>query len=144
MKDQPDGVHETEIVKESTPKDVIFDRNSFLDRLLGDENLAKEIIKGFLEDSLRQIATIKDAFDKKDTNGIHYQAHSLKGAAANISATALKELAYQIEVAGKTGDLTKAASLISKLDEQFLALKKRLTQKFLVKKLGAFHENVNC
>ena len=124
---EPEEMHESQIVHESIPKNNIFDKNSFIDRLLGDEDLAKEIIKGFLEDSLRQINILKEAVDNKNANVIHCQAHSLKGAAANISATALKELAYQIEIAGKTGDLIKAASLIPKLDEQFEVLKKRLS-----------------
>ncbi|HSQ84987.1 MAG TPA: response regulator, partial [Desulfobacterales bacterium] len=119
-------VHESEIVHEPLPKNDIFDKNSFIDRLLGDEDLAKEIIKGFIEDSLRQINTLKEAIDNRDTDVIHCQAHSLKGAAANISATVLKELAYQIEIAGQTKNLIKAASLIPKLDEQFEVLKKRL------------------
>ncbi|MBW2603703.1 MAG: response regulator [Deltaproteobacteria bacterium] len=130
---EPEGAHEAEIVHESLPKDGIFDKNSFLDRLLGDEDLAKEIIKGFIEDSFLQIGTIKEALDNRDTNGIHRQAHSLKGAAANVSATALRELAFQIEIAGKTGDLIKATSLIPKLDEQFEVLKKSLTLKLLAK-----------
>jgi HPt (histidine-containing phosphotransfer) domain-containing protein len=100
---------------------------------LGDEDLATEIIKGFIEDSLRQIWILKEAFDNRNANVIHFQAHSLKGAAANISATALKELAYQIEIAGKTGDMIKAASLIPKLDIQFEVLKKSLTLELLEK-----------
>ena len=130
---EPEGAHVAEIIHESLPKDDIFDKNSFLDRLLGDEDLAKEIIKGFIEDSLRQIDIIKEAFDNGNANVIYYKAHSLKGAAANISATALKDLAYQIEIAGETGDLIKAASLIPKLDEQFEVLKKSLTLKLLSK-----------
>jgi len=130
---EPEGIHESVIVHESMPKNDIFDKNSFIDRLLGDEDLAKEIIKGFTEDSLRQINTLKEAVDNKDADVIHCQAHSLKGAAANISATALKELAYQIEIAGETGDLIKAALLIPKLDEQFEVLKKRLSIELPVK-----------
>lgn len=129
----PEEAHEAEIVHEPLPKDDIFDKDSFLDRLLGDEDLSKKIIKGFIEDSLRQIGILKEAFDNRDTNVIHSQAHSLKGAAANISATALKELAYQIEIAGETGDLIKAASLIPKLDEQFEVLKKSLTIELMAK-----------
>jgi two-component system sensor histidine kinase/response regulator len=130
---EPEGVHEPEIVHESIPKNDIFDKSSFIDRLLGDEDLAKEIIKGFIEDSLRQINILKEAVDNKDADMIHSQAHSLKGAAANISATVLKELAYQIEIAGQTKDLIKAASLIPKLDEQFEVLKKKLPIEIPVK-----------
>ena len=126
---EPEETQEAEIIHESSPEGHIFDKNSFLDRLLGDEDLAKEIIKGFIEDSQCQVETIKQAFDNKDTNMIHHKAHSLKGAAANISATAFKDLVHQIEIAGKTGDMIKAASLIPKLDEQFDLLKKNLAQK---------------
>jgi two-component system sensor histidine kinase/response regulator len=130
---EPQKAHEAKIVHESLPIDNIFDKNSFLERLLGDEDLAKEIIEGFIEDSLCQIGMIKEAFDNKDTDVIHRQAHALKGAAANVSAAALKELLYQIEIAGKTKDLTKVASLIPKLDEQFEVLKKSLSLKLLAK-----------
>ena len=130
---EPKGSHEAEIVLEPLSQNVIFDKNSFLDRLMGDEDLATKIIKGFIEDSLRQIGILKEAFDNRDTNMIYCKAHSLKGAAANISATALKELAYQIEIAGETGDLIKAASLIPKLDIQFEVLKKSLTLELLEK-----------
>jgi two-component system sensor histidine kinase/response regulator len=124
---EPEGVYESEIADESLPRNDVFDKNSFIDRLLGDEDLAKEIIKGFIEDSLRQINILKEAVDSKNADVIHCQAHSLKGAAANISATVLKELAYQIEIAGQTKDLIKVASLIPKLDEQFEVLTKRLS-----------------
>jgi len=130
---EPEGMHESELVHESIPKNDIFDKNSFIERLLGDEDLAKEITKGFLEDSLRQINILKEAVDNKNADMIHSQAHSLKGAAANISATVLKELAYQIEIAGQTKDLIKAASLIPKLDEQFEVLKKKLSTEIPVK-----------
>jgi signal transduction histidine kinase/DNA-binding response OmpR family regulator len=130
---EQEEAYEAEIVHESLPKDDIFDKKSFLDRLLGDEDLAKEIINGFIEDSSRQVNIIKEAVDNKDTNVIFRQAHSLKGAAANVSATAFKELMYQIEMAGETGDLIKAASLIPKLDEQFEVLKKNLSLKLLAK-----------
>jgi len=56
----------------------------------------------------------------------------------------LKELAYQIEIAGETGDLIKAASLIPKLDEQFEVLKKKVDPKITGNKLGASNENINC
>ncbi|MBW2407747.1 MAG: response regulator, partial [Deltaproteobacteria bacterium] len=72
---EPERRLEAEVVNESLPKDVIFDKESFFDRLLGDEDLAKEILKGFIEDSLCQIRSIKEAFDNKDTNVIYRQAH---------------------------------------------------------------------
>ena len=120
---EPKNVYELSI------KNDIFDKNSFIDRLLGDEGLAKEVIEEFIEESLDQIAIIKDSLEKGNAKELRYKAHSLKGAAANISAAALKNIAYEIEVAGEKKDLVRAASLIPELDEQFRILKKNIAQK---------------
>jgi hypothetical protein len=56
----------------------------------------------------------------------------------------LKELLYQIEIAGETKNMTKMALLIPKLDEQFEVLKKKLAPEITGKRLGAFNENINC
>ena len=54
-----------------------------------------------------------------------------KAAGVEWADVSLKDLAYQIEIAGKSEDMTKAASLIPKLDEQFEVLKKRVALKLL-------------
>jgi two-component system, sensor histidine kinase and response regulator len=120
---------ETERTHESSDNDDIFDKNSFIDRMLGDEDLAKEVIEEFLDDSSRQIDIIRESVKKGNAKELRYKAHSLKGAAANISAAALKEIAYKIEIAGEKGDLAHAAPLIPELDEQFKILKKNIAQK---------------
>lgn len=124
---------EPERVHESSDKDDIFDKNSFIDRMLGDEDLAREVIEEFLDDSSRQIDIIRESVEKGNAKELRYKAHSLKGAAANISAATLKEIAYKIEIAGEKGDLTHAAPLIPELDEQFKILKKNIAQKFTAK-----------
>ncbi len=117
-------------VHESFDKDDIFDKNSFIDRMLEDEDLAREVIEEFLDDSSRQIDIIRESVEKGNAKELRYKAHSLKGAAANISAAALKKIASKIEIAGEKGDLTHASTLIAELDEQFNILKKDIAQKF--------------
>jgi HPt (histidine-containing phosphotransfer) domain-containing protein len=60
---------------------------------------------------------LKEALDNGDALSVQRQAHTLKGASANIGAVALQEMAYQIEVAGEAGDLVKAGSLAAQLDK---------------------------
>ena len=46
-------------------------------------------------------------------------AHSIKGASANVCAEALREVASQIETAGKEGDLGPALAHMKELEVQF-------------------------
>jgi len=114
--------------KETTAQDIesekdVFDKAGFLDRLMGDEELANEIFGEFLEDVPRKFIALKEAVGKGDAPSVQIEAHTLKGASANVGALALQDIAYQIELAGKEGDMGKAFSFIPKLDEQLEVLK---------------------
>jgi signal transduction histidine kinase/DNA-binding response OmpR family regulator len=120
---------------EATPDDIptmnkVFDRTGFLDRLMGDKDLAGEILDGFLADVPLQVYEMKKALDIGDAHSIRQQAHSLKGASANVGAMALADIALQVELAGNAKDLIKASSLISELDNQFEILKKSLNPEY--------------
>ena len=115
---------EESTVLDTAPVKDIFDRAGFLDRLMGDEELATEILGEFLEDVPIKFTALKEALDNGNADMIQRHAHTIKGASANVGALALQEMAYQIEVAGKAGDLAKAGSLASQLDKQYELLKK--------------------
>ncbi len=115
--------------EEATGSDIepvqdIFDKAGFLDRLMGDEELANEILGEFLEDVPRKFTALKEALDNGDAPLVQLHAHTLKGTSANVGAVALQEMAHHIEVAGKAGDIAKASSLAAQLDKQFEVLKK--------------------
>jgi two-component system sensor histidine kinase/response regulator len=120
---------------EEAPADIavannIFDRSGFLDRLLGDEDLAGEVLDGFMADVSLQVREMKKALDTGDAQSIRELAHSLKGASANVGAVALQKIALQVELAGKAKDLIKAGPLISEIGHQFEIFKKSLTSSF--------------
>ncbi len=102
----------------------VFDKSDMLDRLGGDEELCKEIIELFIEDTPKQITELKKALENKDASIVQRQAHSLKGASANTSVLGMQEIAFQIEKAGETGDLEIATSLLLKLEEEFEKFKR--------------------
>jgi len=53
------------------------------------------------------------------------QAHSIKGAAANVGGMALSAAAFAIEQAGKAGRLDTLAALVPELDGSSTGLRKR-------------------
>ena len=77
-----------------------FDRQKMLEWLDGDDDLLQEILLLFQTDCPGWLARIEAAVDAKDVALIQTSAHALKGAAANITASALSDLAKVLEQLG--------------------------------------------
>jgi CheY-like chemotaxis protein/HPt (histidine-containing phosphotransfer) domain-containing protein len=112
------SLQEETTVSDIKPVQDIFDKASLIDRLMGDEELANKILGEFLEDVRRMITALKEALDNDDASLVQHRAHTLNGASATFGAVALQEMAHHIEVAGEAGDLDKAGSLVTKINEQ--------------------------
>ena len=91
---------------------VVFDDEDLLNRLMGDDDLARRIIRRFLEDLPQQFQTLSQAVARGDTAAVMQVAHAIKGAAANTGGTQLRELAAKLEQLGRAGDLTGAAATL--------------------------------
>jgi PAS domain S-box-containing protein len=105
------------------PKTKILDWISFLDRVMGDEELARDIFNEFLNAVPERIEKIHKAIDNGDIMAAKREAHTLKGSSANVGAMDLQDTAYQIEISANDEDLTKLTSLVPELEEQFIILK---------------------
>ncbi len=106
---------------------VVFNRSALLDRMMGDEQLARKIIDRYLTDLPVQINQLKDAIHKMDAPKICFIGHRIKGAAMNLSAPPLQEVALEMEAAGKTADFKKAARLLMEVNKRFQILRTVLT-----------------
>ena len=106
----------------------VFDRPALLARLMGDEDLVKEITAGFLADMPRQIQKLKGLIDQGDAGSAGGQAHAIKGAAANVGGLALSAAANDMEKLGRAGRLREAAALLPQLERQFDLLKARMQE----------------
>ncbi len=106
----------------------IFDKDDLMERLDGDEELLREILEIYVEDVPRLIEKIKKAREQSDAELVNREGHTLKGASANVSAPALRETAYQIEMAGKSGALNGVDALVDRAERDFDELKSVLAQ----------------
>jgi two-component system sensor histidine kinase/response regulator len=84
----------------STMTQPVFDERALLERLYGDAGLMATVIAVFLEDCPARLAAIHHAVTARDTAGVRAAAHSLAGAAGNLSATGLFIAAKALERAG--------------------------------------------
>jgi PAS domain S-box-containing protein len=112
--------------KNESPAAVVFDRAGMLERLLNDEDLVREVIATFLDDTPRQIEALQRYLDAWDAAGVERQAHTLKGASSNVGGETLRALAVEMENAGKAGDLGAAAARMHDLEREFVRLKEAM------------------
>jgi PAS domain S-box-containing protein len=110
------------------PAQAVFDEESLLNRLLGDRQLAGQVVKGFLEDFPSQLNNLRKRLDAADAQGAALQAHRLGGAAAAVSAGGLRALAQAMERAGTGGKLEDFGTLLPRTAGEFERLKTSLEQ----------------
>lgn len=98
---------------------TILNRAEGLARVEGDAELYREILELFREDTPLQMQTLEQALQGGDLPVVERQAHALKGAAASIGASAVREAALGIECAARHLDLAAARTLYDTLQCEF-------------------------
>jgi HPt (histidine-containing phosphotransfer) domain-containing protein len=107
---------------------AVFNPDELLARLTGDKDVAGNILAAFLRDAPRQLRMLKARLDAGDTQGARLQAHAFKGAAATVSAEAVRALCSEAQEAAAAGQLSHALALLPRLEEQFKLLKATIEQ----------------
>ena len=131
LEEEIQASHDTETTKPSEATETqatVYDQFSFLERLMGDAEMAKMVIETFLDDIPNQIESLKASIETEDIETIECITHTIKGAALNIGAEVLGELAAEIEAACKDGNISLVHECWPELQEQFDQLKKAITQ----------------
>jgi two-component system sensor histidine kinase/response regulator len=83
-----------------------------------------ELAELFAADTPQRLATLRQAAADGDADALAEAAHSLRGSAANLGATAMVRLCQQLERQANSGDLHAAEELVARLE----ALSPRVAQ----------------
>jgi PAS domain S-box-containing protein len=110
----------------SAESKTVFDAEALLRRLRGDRRLAGIVVKGFLDDMPTQLNNLRKVLDGADARGTRSHAHTLKGAAATVSAEGLREVAVAIGRAGDAGQWDLCGKLLPQAEEEFERFKSTL------------------
>ncbi|MCB2202515.1 response regulator [bacterium] len=130
-----DQHHKNQLDGESQDAEVatqvaIFNRAEFLTRLMDDEELALRIISAYLEDTPQRLQLLQHFCKIGDIEGVMRQAHAMKGAAANINAAKMQQLAFGMETLGRADDLEGLRATLPNLTTAFDELKSILLESF--------------
>ncbi|HUI53824.1 MAG TPA: PAS domain S-box protein [Bryobacteraceae bacterium] len=96
-----------------------FDREDLDERVMGNRELARRIVRGFVEDLPRQIAALAEAVNSGDAGQVRRIAHSIKGSAANAGVLEIRQVAGKLEQQSRAGDLASAAAALPELSASF-------------------------
>lgn len=108
--------------KEKKRMNSVIDYKGVMQRLAGDKDLFRDFISYFDEDSPGLLNSLKEAVADDDPSRVQRAAHSLKGLAANFGAVNCSAAAYELELCGKSSDLTNAGSRLKQLEEEIRKL----------------------
>ncbi|MCP4348966.1 MAG: response regulator [Desulfobacterales bacterium] len=107
----------------------IFDRADLLYRAEGDETICEEVLDLFLQEIPGKIENLRTAVEDNDAKKTRMYAHAVKGMSANLGAPRLREVAAEMEIAGKKDELDKACSLMDILEQEFEEFKSVASEK---------------
>ena len=112
------------IVNEKKQKELqgdipIFDKPALMERIMDDEEIAKEIIEEYLVNTVEQLKLLANAIAEKKHPVIERIAHTIKGSSALIGAERVRAAAAGIEIAGKKSDIANAKGNINTLEKLF-------------------------
>ena len=97
----------------------VFDRDELLGRLGGKAEMIPRFCTMFIGSVTTGVEGIRKALETGDTGELHRQAHTIKGAAANIGAARIRACATQLDEMAKTGEITGAPALLDELTAEF-------------------------
>ena len=116
---------EPEYSKKSLPKKMAgINFEAGINRLLGDEELYLELLNNFSNNYACVIQDLRKGIEENDKDSILRIAHTLKGAAGNLSAYTIQYTALKLENEVLLNDFEKNEELLKILEEAFTTLKK--------------------
>ena len=101
----------------SEPDLSTWDRPALVDRIGGDEDLARELGVLFVEGLPELIEAVRLAVEQGDSVAADRAAHTLNGAAANVGAEAFQAAAMTIRRLTEAGRLPEARGVVDRLPD---------------------------
>jgi PAS domain S-box-containing protein len=101
-----------------TEPESVFDEAGLLGRIMGNRALAAKLVKGFLLELPAQLQSLRRHLEEGDAPSARRGAHTIKGAAANLSAGTLRAAAYEAERAAAAGALDEVKAMLPVIEAQ--------------------------
>jgi HPt (histidine-containing phosphotransfer) domain-containing protein len=110
----------------SVQAESIMDWNAALEQIGGSEDLLRELMELFLEESGKLMPALRQAVEQRNMADVRRLAHTVKGAATHFTAHSVVAAALRLETMGRDGDLAGADEAYARLEREVEQLKQAL------------------
>jgi CheY-like chemotaxis protein/HPt (histidine-containing phosphotransfer) domain-containing protein len=121
----PEEARTAQVIKSQQGAPLI-DMEAAMARFGNDRDFFREMAEEFLNYVPEQIKVLEEAVQSDDTDSVQKTAHSIKGAAGNLSAQKIFSLALIIENKGRSKDIADVSPLIEDMKTEISAVQKFL------------------
>ena len=106
----------------------VFDKTGMMVRLMDNEGMARPVIECFLDDIPREIEALKGCLEAGDILSVEHHVHGIKGASAQLGGETLREVAFKMEQAAKSGDMKSISVRLPEMENQFTRLSRFMSE----------------
>ena len=131
-----------EAVCENSFESKLIDKKVGLGYCNGDKEFYETLLSEYVSESKDKAHLIKETYDNKDWNNYGVYVHSLKSTSKMIGATALSEIAAELEAAAGKEDVATIDAKQDKMCSLYEDVLKEITDKFGIKQTDNSNEDI--
>lgn len=120
------GIQPHPSTPQEPPATISAGIDDLLGRIGGDKKLLNQMIKTFLHDTPKRIASLQKALQRKDAPEIAMLAHALKGSVGIFLAQPAHDRAQELETLGRKSEFGEAKPVFAALKEEIAKLEENL------------------
>ncbi|MBN1303744.1 MAG: Hpt domain-containing protein [Anaerolineales bacterium] len=97
--------------------------------MLGEEAEAfvKDLVNTYIKSTTKLLEYAQSALQQDDVETFTRTAHTIKSSSAALGAAALSQIAAELEMAGRTGDISQVQPEYKRLKAEFIKVRQALT-----------------
>lgn len=107
----------------------VWDRPALLERMQGGENRLQGLIDIFIKTIPERITALQEQIIAQNAEQVVFEAHTIKGACASLSALQLYHLTAGIEAQARANQIMDLMAVIPLLDDYYQALEQQLSSR---------------
>lgn len=119
---------DTELQQKAGEENPPVDMKKAMSRVGDDMTFYKEMVNEFINYIPEKLNLISEGIKAGDFDAVQKNAHSIKGAAGNLSAVRLHSLSLELENKGREKDASNAEDLVAELNRELKRLKEFITK----------------
>ncbi len=122
---------EKNFLSEENSELPVFDSAGTLARLMDDAELVKTVVNAFLDDIPHKLEDMDRYLNEGAMKDAERNAHTIKGASANVGAERLRFAAFETEKAAKKGDMEAVRAHMAVMNTEFEVFRQMVSENLL-------------